>query len=322
MQIYPLDVWFNEVETKEFFEFEAISTSDDVKMCFEGIRDSFNQSCVGKLVQRCVPFSELIADICNCISGITNTKIFNVLVDYFQSSSASIESGKFYEFILSVFRAAKVCAVAVFPFALYKIGLDCWEIVSSVEKLDAIFRVSECLSWLGYSASIFIDGLHVVGAFVDKAVSLEFGFTLAGVILSIATILLNAKHLVQGEELLEYVDTLGDRAVINTFNVRSDYELERYFGMEGAKLRVVIESDNAVRAVAALKERIVTRNLSHKLAITSATITVVGMAILLFTPFFPIGHGLLVVAAIISIVKFAFEYQAAQRLESELIELQ
>lgn len=307
--------------------------------CFSNLSSSINNSCVGRFYRRCVAYTPLVTDLTGVIVNIANAKTLSFLLNFvFDTTAASGGSWKGQEWLFKAVRDVKVLAAVTIPVALYSLGRDTYELVRGTEQVDAGLRVAENLSWLGDSTSTFISGLESTGAIHNGiAATTFFPISIASGCLATATIALNGRRLYQSRQLLKEMDAEpGDNEVLTLLTSKDEYFLQKSFNVEGEKLKETLQeiqglaakklangdakaSQNTLKTtVDSLKERIRTKNWSHRLSILSSIVTLVGMGILLFSPFGPIAYGLMAVAALVSVAKFLYERKSMRYFATTL----
>lgn len=296
------------------------SCSARMKRCFSEAIKATKTSCIATLYGRCFPFFPLISGVWNFTTSTINAQIFNMLINLFWRPVVTGDEWKQFEFLVKAVRCAKIVAISAIPFALYNIVIESGNLVNHGSKVDAALRLTESLGWIGDYSSTFIQGLHALGAVGEGALTASFALSVVGTCFAASTLVLNAKHLRYGEQLLKRMHG-GEQAAdsLRWISRRSPEALFWHFGMEADQLKKILLAnrtpESAETTLEALKGRVQSKNLSCKLTISSSSIYLVGMAILLFTPFFPIAYGLLATAAILSVIKFICEWKASNRFE-------
>lgn len=320
----------------------AVAAPAAATSCFANLSYSFHNSCIGKFYQRCVTYTPLVTDLTGVIVNIANAKTFSFLLNFlFDTTAASGDSWKGQEWLVRAVREVKVLAAVTIPVALYSLGRDSFELINGTEKVDATLRVAENLSWLGDSTSTFISGLEVTGAIAEGTSALTFfPISVASACLATATITLNGRRLYQSRQLIKEMDLqASDNEVLTLLNNKDEYFLQKSFNVEGDKLKETLQDIQGLAAkklasgdakssqetlqktVDGLKERIRTKNWSHGLAILSSVVTLIGMAILLFSPLGPIAYAILAVAALVSVAKFLYERKSLHYFATTLADI-
>jgi hypothetical protein len=310
------------------------SCCERIRVWFASFQIHFDQSSVGRLYNKTIVLSPLIYNIFTCISSVINGQFFNKLIGLFWEVKDIVEIGlQRFEWLFAAIKSAKVFAVTVLPLALFCAAKSAYDMVMTNEKIDAFLNMLASLGWFGDSSSYFVTGLQSLGVLGLEAANLAFTLSVIGAFLSSSTFLLNAKYLYQGENLFQEVleierktkDNSHD-AVFTALLSKSDYELNQHFGIWGHDLRQKIQrvlhnltpNENSKQLVDILKGRIQSRNFSHKMAMTSAAVTCVGMPIILFTTMFTLGYGFLAWASIIAICGFLGERAESIKLKKSL----
>lgn len=269
---------------------------------------------------------------------VANARILSVFLEMIWSSSSasSRAPSPLMTKLVALSRYARLASIVAIPFAIYGVASEAKRMTKD-QKVDGILRIMEATSWLSQSASTFVRGLSLTGAHaVTVAADCALSFSCASVILSTATIALNVKHLRESRVFLKKIKKAEDLGVLK---VQSNDNLEKYFNVEGDKLKGMIKDiDTNIRsklnseqpedkaegksirekALNAFKVRIKSKHLSHKLACVSAVVTLIGMAILLLSPLAPLAYTFLAIGSGIALVKFYREKKSIEIFATEL----
>lgn len=185
-------------------------------------------------------------------------------------------------------------------------------------SIDGALKITENVSDLTGIASTVVWGLKELGVNIagEAAKAATSALTGVGIILSVATIILNGKLGIQSalfQKTLEkkFDDAEGKEGLKNVaklINLQSPTSLQNHFGVsDGGLLKVRMkaiyeksekaspkESKEITATVKkAMVKRLWTKQLSYGLKVLAAAISIIGCAILLFTPLAPLGFGLL-----------------------------
>lgn len=223
--------------------------------------------------------------------------------------------------------SGKIAAAVAIPFAIYGIIQEGRQMFSGKHKIDSAFRMVQNVAWLADSTGTFVRGLCQVGAVGQQAMQVAFGFTVAGAALSVATIALHAKAIYQSNQFLEKLNKKSEKEAIDHALAQSAYRKEKYFNFDATTYnQLTLISANANTEIQGeakthLINRVKESNFGRKLAILSAVVSLVAMAVLLFTPAAPIGFFLLAVASGILLAKFFYERRSVKHFSTKIQEL-
>lgn len=285
----------------------------------------------------CVEYYPLASNLARAIRYVANVQATVFLNFMFRTVATSSKSWNQHVWVVKVVRNSKLFAAASLPFALYRVGYSGWKVIRGTEKFDFALKAIEGLSCLGDSISTFIAGLDVAGV-LHRTATLTLSISLISVVLATATIALNIRRLRQGQAAVREIQTCGQAAVaagespaaavVKMLAAKDEYYLEKNFNVDGRKLHDTLQvvaksakatnnedaqnktvSDKVLRdTIQNLKMRIKTKKWSHRLAILSSVISVIGMSvILLVPPLAVVAYSLLAAAAIISTISILYE---------------
>jgi hypothetical protein len=222
--------------------------------------------------------------------------------------------------------------------SILNVGKDCWKSVkiSAEEALDTALSIIESVGAIGDSISTFAEGLGAVGAVAVEALSWTTPLLSVSLVLETAGTVYHTKKIADN---ILFADRFQEVAHLN--KPEAEYTLEDYtqgvelikrehaegrtrlnklFGTDEplmkrldaiqAEAKEKLESaDEAKQAegkkllhstMKTLKDRLISTKLSSALSIVANTVGTIGVA-LLFTPAAPVGCGLLVATAMLSI---------------------
>ena len=200
-------------------------------------------------------------------------------------------------------------------------------------------NILDSLGDLSSSISTFIDGLEVCEVITGSAALTAASTYLSGIgtILSVAAIGLHSKFIYDTNKLKNRMIKIfkGEekekfKGIVDLFDQYSDSRLARNIGVsDGAKLKARMHAifkrnrnpetnpehkKNLEKTFQALKTRIKWNNIGRYLKITAAVITIVAMAVLMFSPLAPLGYALLAISTVIGLGVLYMDYKAERKL--------
>lgn len=327
-----------------------------VSHCFVAVRDQAIETKERICQCSVIRYSPVITDATLWVTYSANSYAVQLFINMFtRSATASGSSFTQYSKLFSSLKAVKIGAVALIPFALYSVYSEARNCITGPDRVDAGLRTLESLGWVSDSSAAFLDGLRLAGAVSEGVGAAVFSCMTVGAVLSVATIALNSRHIYQGHKFLkrmELAERLGNHAgIINmitgnegdekgaaAIEPMTSYMIHKHFNVDGVKLganlkrindhahamirsksrRDQVEGEKILeRTSECLIDRVRSRNFSYGLAILSATVTLIGLALLL-TVFAPFGYGLMATGAFISICKFFHEKYALEKFEKKI----
>lgn len=222
------------------------------------------------------------------------------------------------------------------------------------ETTDASLRLVESVSTMGASISSITQGLSMVQAIDVAALAWATPLGITSAALSVASLVLNVRGLIQTKEVRDVLDLPQDQALQkikeeleNTKTGDGIYYATRYFDIVrrekySAQILHIINSDSnpetydaaiqkdqkaTVKAELhkALKSRVDDKIVSHKIAIIAAVICLVAV-LTLFCPFggpifMAIGLALLGSSSALSLGKFIYDHLSIKKLVVKLDQL-
>jgi len=218
------------------------------------------------------------------------------------------------------------------------------------EKVNTAFEVVECVGWLGDSTASFFRGLVTNGYAVSAVSSVILPLAVASAILSSVTVIKNAKNWAKSAQLLSNIENAqkviredgrsAAQDILTAISKTTDFKLKYHFKVadDGSSIRetigkvvtvskeillrdpskIKVVDSNLDRFLVVLKDRIVAKNFSHKLAMLSMAMSLVGLAILICTVTAPVGFALLAVGSAISLSRFLYDQKKHDQFASEL----
>lgn len=240
------------------------------------------------------------------------------------------------------------------PCALYSIAQSVRSFIKAdnfEEKEESAYDIVENIGWLGDSTASLLRGLVTNGHVVESVGQVVLPLVLASAVLGSVTIVKHAKQLMKNVRLLDAVkkdptESIGKR--FSHIKKMDDYALKTCFNVEsGAELKSTIEkvvslsktvfktdteilitdsevlitdivSDQQEQFLSLLTDRIISKNLSHKLTILSGIVSLVGLAVFVFTTAAPLAFGLFFMGSVVSLVKFFNEKKVQEVFSSQI----
>lgn len=270
-------------------------------------------------------------------SFTVNARAVDVVLSlFFQSSKAASDSGStsMLSQAITSLKCTKVAAVALVPIAFGCAVNEARHLITSKHRIDSGLKMMDYLAWTVETTSMSLSGFDMLGV-VSDSVGQIAGTAMIGAwgVSAVMVGALNAKILIQSRRFLAELDKKDNAGVINAVIELDDYKLNKHFNMNAGRLRAALErvqdfissarelnkldakdtkkvkklkkrslkTANRVerRLAALLKRRITQKNFCNKLAIVSSIITIIAVAILLFSPLAPVGFAALAISSAI-----------------------
>ncbi len=225
------------------------------------------------------------------------------------------------------------------------------------EGFDAALLFTEAMGTLGDSISVSASGLVSIGAVTAQAVMWASPLALASAFISLVTIPYHMHGIKQSEKILGGLQTslakltewkeeasLSDQTTrkSNALKWLSDalsdpikgdgaYYLRRHFGIINREKYAAIvkyicangETEKGQKTqkemIGCLQNRLSDRIKSHRLAIVSAMIGIIGVCVFFFAPpLIFLGLGIIGLAGLVSFVRFVYDKRSVNNLEDSL----
>lgn len=257
------------------------------------------------------------------LPNVSGSHVFKKAIDWFTGST-----------IFKFLRLATICSAAYSALAFLYRGYE-FALGTVDEKIDAALKMMTCLSDMGQSLSAFMTALVLGGMASGKVLAWVPGINIASAAFALGTVGLNIKNAVQHNQVLNKFKGLqneeGKNSLLNHFAKMDVKQLEKDFEIDGTclkkRLLKIQERKNPEERDAILnnlKKRVSDQIFSEKLSIVSSTVGVLGLGVLIFSPFVPVamvGFGLLAISSIIGVGALIYNLVSKHRFEkASLIE--
>lgn len=243
----------------------------------------------------------------------------------------------------AVLTNAKLLIGAAIPCALFSIyasGKALSKAQTYDEKEDLSLDFVENVGWLGDSIASFFRGLTTTG-YLRAVAPAVFPLALGSAVLSGVSIFKNGKNLDKSRILLKEVRKKDTNEALDHIAKGDDYAVKTHFNAASGKdmKDTITKISTLSREILANKEvkedekesikqkssqflklltdRIKSKNFTHRLAMLSMTVQLVGLAILAFVGAAALGYGLLAIGAMISLAKFFNEKKQHELFSKE-----
>ena len=215
------------------------------------------------------------------------------------------------------------------------------------EGAIAGLQILEAISSIGDSIAVTAMGLESVGAIALNSVLWASPLSIVCAFTSLVTIPVHMLNIHKAKSIVSQLDGFlkpeGDSSKtslqwlsqeLTDENRDGECYMSRHFGLfdrerSGARVQHIIKEGSEVqqgKLATALKDRLNIKISNHKLAILSAVVGIIGVAIIFFAApvvggIFSIGFAIIAVSGLLSFVRFLREKQSVNQLEKKLEEL-
>ncbi|MBA3957663.1 MAG: hypothetical protein H0X51_04610 [Parachlamydiaceae bacterium] len=219
-------------------------------------------------------------------------------------------------------------------------GMQGREETAPDNRSEVGLRIGEGVAALADAVASVFSTLKFTGLATQTALTIGSSFSFAGTFLWLASVVLHVKQLRGDKQHWKSIqDILGKNpqkpnydAALTKMQQCKMYQLSQHYGVDGEILMHQIEGiqrvnftrsdeENARVSKAlfgALEERIVDKNVSHKLAIVSSVITFIGMLVFLCTPFASLAYAAIAIGVMFSFAKTKYDNKSIARLETKV----
>ena len=296
----------------------APTCCERISLCFQRIKEWFDNSCIGKMYYRYDPYRPFGMYAYNFLSNTYNISALNGIFNIYKLSTIFRKDWRECSWLEKFQHFGKILFILSIPFALYGLGVAIRDFVNAEDRINCVLRMGENLSWLGSSAGTLTVGLYTVGAGTITALIWAFAFYAAGAVLGASTTVLNWIDLRKRLQFRNEIEKLDAEASWKVAKGKSPQHLSEVLNVPVNIANTFIKSiewrldkDVAIReANNRLKNRINQQAFFGKIAVISSAVSFIGTLILLFTPIFPVAYGLLALSAGLSMVRFYYNHKS------------
>ena len=292
-------------------------------------------TCIGQTVETHEHTVSIATGFVGVVSYTANARIFNLLLGLmFQSSTAApSDSSILVSQVFSGLKATKVASLILVPIALAStikeaIGL------AGEHRVDAGLKTVDNLAWTVETSSMSLSGLNMLGVVSDVVGNLAATAIIGSWgVSSVVVGALNLKHLIESKWFLKELEkSKSDEEVIKkVMALGDDHHRVKHFGVNGETLRIQLARIQAVMidrpkeageiaktTADLLKKRITQKNFSNKLAILCSVVTLIAVAILMFSPLAPLGYSILIITSAILLYKAFYDRRRVREFNERL----
>lgn len=277
-------------------------------------------------------------------------KAVDPIIDIFRNTvltgeNALLKNKGFLRFV----KGTRLFSFFSLPISLVNMAKGGYELALSAKKknyaeiAEQALNVTSSLGDLSFGISTCIDGL-IASKIIESTAALTTASTYLtgiGAILSVAAIGLQSKFIYESVKFKNRISKVFGseektdfKAVLKEVDKLSNSRLGRTVGVsDGEKLKARLHSifernskpvenanhkKNLIDTVKALKKRVKWNNIGRALKITAAVISLIALAVLLFTPAAPVGYALMALATAIGLSILLMDYKAERTLNDYL----
>jgi hypothetical protein len=291
-----------------------------IRQCYSNASEQLSRSCFASII----PYISVIGNLVQVVLNTSNAKIFHgVLKLLGYATTTTQDSWKQYTLLTRITATANVLNLVGAPFAINGIVFEAKHISQSHYKFESCLRIIENLGWLMDSVGTFIRGLYLFGAVSVETCRYAYGLYIGGAFSTIATVVLGSLGVHQNRVLLDEIDLMiskeGYEAVLKMIADKDDETLLKHFQVEGPKLRKMLREipSNLVKpTVDAIRNRILANKIVNTFTLISAIVSIIGLALLLFTSLCNPAYLLLAIAPTLLIGRFFYDRYANNRFQN------
>lgn len=237
----------------------------------------------------------------------------------------------------------KVTSAMIGPIAVYEF-VKAWEkILLNPEMNDKIDGFIEMILSVGKgvkSAVANAELLELMGKIGKESLDWIFAATLLRCALSVASLVSAGKGIYETNLLLAEIEELEKKHGFNNYatlitallskqgiekhipeiNEKTIGKVERIFENNRSEVGIGhhVAQKNLEDVYKTLKNRVHSKITNHALSIVSDSVNLIGTGVLLFTPYTPVGNGLMAAGAIVSIGKYLYNESYSIDLKEKL----
>lgn len=282
--------------------------------------------CCRRMYSAIRPFCSAIAYGLTGLVAAVNSKVFDIFLSFFIDEVAAVVEGISLlqrNWVVHTVMGVRLANFIILPFELATILREGWNMLNGRDVLDSFLRMVEGIAWLGDSSATCLTGLAMTGAVPIAATIATYTSGISS-FLWIATIIYNVRHWMASHSLLKAIDAHkgNDRAALVEIIQMDQLQLKRALGRDvQAKIKEILDvgnQDGIEATVIKIRNRIWEKKLSHTVAIVSAILYAVALAVMFFTHGTPLLHGVLALGAFLAVVQIVYDIRDGNRFEAAM----